>query len=105
VHPPVDTGLVENFTQLSLAATSAPGFVGFWRSYALSDDVYVGNVIGPLMMKQRDHLLAGIKVMLTDGILDRIDEIVPPGTPTRSTGPPPSRARTCGRPVSERAAA
>jgi hypothetical protein len=35
---------VDNFAQLSLAATSVPGFVGFWRSYAPGDDVYAVNV-------------------------------------------------------------
>jgi hypothetical protein len=35
---------MDNFTQLSLAATSAPGFVSFWRSYAPGDDVYAANV-------------------------------------------------------------
>jgi hypothetical protein len=31
-------------------------------------------------MEQLDDLLAGADVTLTDEILDRIDEIVPPGT-------------------------
>ena len=31
-------------------------------------------------MEQLDDLLAGVDVTLTDDILDRIDEIVPPGT-------------------------
>jgi hypothetical protein len=31
-------------------------------------------------MEQLDDLLAGLDVTLTDEILDRIDEIVPPGT-------------------------
>jgi hypothetical protein len=31
-------------------------------------------------MEQLDDLLAGIDVTLSDDILDRIDEIVPPGT-------------------------
>ena len=31
-------------------------------------------------MSHLDDLLAGIDVTLTDDILDRIDEIVPPGT-------------------------
>ena len=35
---------MDNFAQLSLAATSVPGFVGFWRSYAPGDDVYTANV-------------------------------------------------------------
>ena len=31
-------------------------------------------------MEQLDDLLAGVDVTLTDDVLDRIDEIVPPGT-------------------------
>jgi aryl-alcohol dehydrogenase-like predicted oxidoreductase len=37
-------------------------------------------IIGPHTMEQLDGLLAGFDVALTDEILDRIDEIVPPGT-------------------------
>jgi aryl-alcohol dehydrogenase-like predicted oxidoreductase len=36
-------------------------------------------IIGPHTMEQLDGLLAGFDVTLTDEILDRIDEIVPPG--------------------------
>jgi hypothetical protein len=35
---------MHSFAQLSLAAVPAPRFVAFWRSYASSDDVYVGNM-------------------------------------------------------------
>ena len=31
-------------------------------------------------MAQLDDLLAGVEVALSDDVLDRIDEIVPPGT-------------------------
>jgi aryl-alcohol dehydrogenase-like predicted oxidoreductase len=37
-------------------------------------------LLGPRTMEQLDDLLAGTKVALSDDILDRIDEIVPPGT-------------------------
>jgi aryl-alcohol dehydrogenase-like predicted oxidoreductase len=37
-------------------------------------------IIGPHTMEQLDGLLASLDVTLTDEILDRIDEIVPPGT-------------------------
>jgi hypothetical protein len=60
-------------------------------------------------MEQLDDLLAGFDVALTDEILDRIDEIVPPGTDIGTLDqaylPPalqnPSLRR---RPVNERAA-
>ena len=61
-------------------------------------------------MEQLDDLLAGADVTLTDEILDRIDEIVPPGTDVGTLDmaylPPalqqPSLRR---RPAGERAAA
>jgi hypothetical protein len=61
-------------------------------------------------MEQLDDLLAGAAVVLPDDVLDRIDEIVPPGT---DTGPldqayvPPAIQKTelRRRPLSERSAA
>src|SRR5437660_1097483 len=54
-------------------------------------------LIGPRTMEQLDDLLAGIDVTLTDDILDRIDEIVPPGTdvgvPDQSAYLPPALQR------------
>jgi hypothetical protein len=37
------------------------------------------SIIGPRTMEQLDGLLAGAEVVLDDELLDRIDEIVPPG--------------------------
>lgn len=37
-------------------------------------------ILGPRAMEHLDDLLAGAEVRLGDDILDRIDEIVPPGT-------------------------
>jgi aryl-alcohol dehydrogenase (NADP+) len=61
-------------------------------------------------MEHLDDLLAGSEVSLTDEVLDRIDEIVPPGT---DTGPleagynPPAilKAELRRRPIADRAAA
>jgi hypothetical protein len=68
-------------------------------------------ILGPRTMEQFDDLLAGVDVTLTDEILDRIDEIVPPGTdvgaPDQSAYLPPAiqRPDLRRRPVNERAAA
>ena len=68
-------------------------------------------IIGPRTMEQFDDLLAGVDVTLTDEILDRIDEIVPPGTdvgtPDQSAYLPPALQRPAlrRRPANERAAA
>jgi hypothetical protein len=62
-------------------------------------------------MEHLDDLLAGVDVTLTDEILDRIDEIVPPGTdvgaPDQAAYLPPALQRPDlrRRPVEERAAA
>jgi hypothetical protein len=67
-------------------------------------------IIGPRTTEQLDDLLAGVDVTLTDEMLDRIDEIVPPGTdvgpPDQSAYLPPAlqRSNLRRRPVNERAA-
>jgi hypothetical protein len=61
-------------------------------------------------MAQLDDLLAGMDVALPDDVLDRIDEIVPPGTDIGTLDQayvPPSIQKTelRRRPISERSAA
>jgi aryl-alcohol dehydrogenase-like predicted oxidoreductase len=67
-------------------------------------------LIGPRTMEQLDDLLSGSDVVLSDEILDRIDEIVPPGTDVGTLdmayNPPAiQEARLRRRPVEERTAA
>ena len=69
-------------------------------AFAIAHPGVTSAIIGPRTMEQLDDLLAGIDVRLTDEILDRIDEIVPPGTDVGTldlppTGPLLSSARTC----------
>ena len=49
-------------------------------AFAIAHPGVTSAIIGPHTMEQLDDLLAGADVTLTDEILDRIDEIVPPGT-------------------------
>ena len=49
-------------------------------AFAVAHPGVTSALIGPRTMGQLDDLLAGLDVTLTDDILDRIDEIVPPGT-------------------------
>src|SRR5690349_21594457 len=49
-------------------------------AFAIAHPSVTSAIIGPHTMEQLDDLLAGAGVTLTDDILDRIDEIVPPGT-------------------------
>jgi hypothetical protein len=67
-------------------------------------------IIGPRTMEQLDDLLGGVDVTLTDEILDRIDEIVPPGTDVGTLDmaylpPALQRSDLRRRPVNERTAA
>src|SRR5579859_5542956 len=63
-------------------------------AFAISHPGVTSALIGPRTMEQLDDLLAGIDVTLSDDILDRIDEIVPPGTdvglPDQSAHLPPA---------------
>jgi aryl-alcohol dehydrogenase-like predicted oxidoreductase len=80
-------------------------------AFAIAHPGVTSAIIGPRTMEQLDDLLAGIDVALSDEILDRIDEIVPPGTdvgaPDQSAYLPPAlqRADLRRRPVEERTAA
>jgi aryl-alcohol dehydrogenase-like predicted oxidoreductase len=49
-------------------------------AFAITHPGVTSAILGPRTMEQLDGLLAGIDVVLTDDVLDRIDEIVAPGT-------------------------
>jgi aryl-alcohol dehydrogenase-like predicted oxidoreductase len=49
-------------------------------AFATNHPGVTSALIGPRTMEQLDDLLAGLDVALSDDVLDRIDEIVPPGT-------------------------
>jgi hypothetical protein len=49
-------------------------------AFVIAHSGVTSAIIGPRTMEQFDDLLAGADVTLTDDILDRIDEVVPPGT-------------------------
>ena len=79
-------------------------------AFAIAHPGVTSAIIGPRTMEQLDDLLAGVEVTLTDEILDRIDEIVPPGTDVGTLDmayrpPAVQRPGLRRRPVSERAAA
>ncbi len=78
-------------------------------AFAIAHPGVTSALLGPRTMEQLDDLLAGMDVTLTDDILDRIDEIVPPGTDVGSLDQayvPPAlqRLELRRRPVEERAA-
>jgi aryl-alcohol dehydrogenase (NADP+) len=49
-------------------------------AFAVAHPAVTSALLGFRTMEQLDDLLAGMDVVLSDDILDRIDEIVPPGT-------------------------
>jgi aryl-alcohol dehydrogenase-like predicted oxidoreductase len=49
-------------------------------AFAISHPSVTSALLGARTMEQLDDLLSGIDVALSDDVLDRIDEIVPPGT-------------------------
>jgi aryl-alcohol dehydrogenase-like predicted oxidoreductase len=79
-------------------------------AFAISHPAVSSALLGAHTMEQLDDLLAGIDVTLSDDILDRIDEIVPPGTDVGALDqayipPAVSNVRTRRLPVGERAVA
>jgi aryl-alcohol dehydrogenase-like predicted oxidoreductase len=58
-------------------------------AFAIAHPGVTSAIIGPRTMEQLDDLLAGVEVRLDDDLLDRIDEIVPPG---RDVGVPDQAA-------------
>jgi aryl-alcohol dehydrogenase-like predicted oxidoreductase len=78
-------------------------------AFAIAHPGVTSAIIGPRTMAHLDDLLAGVEVTLDDDLLDRIDEIAPPGTeagPNEVAYTPPAIADPAlrRRPVSERSA-
>ncbi|AVT29115.1 aldo/keto reductase [Plantactinospora sp. BC1] len=79
-------------------------------AFAIAHPGVTSAILGPRTMEQLDDLLAGADVTLDDEILDRIDEIAPPGTdagPNQAAYTPPavSNVNLRRRPIAERSAA
>ena len=79
-------------------------------AFAIAHPGVTSALLGPRTMDHLDDLLAGLDVTLTDDILDRIDEIVPPGTDIGTLDQayvPPALEHTQlrRRPLEQRAAA
>lgn len=80
-------------------------------AFVLAHPSITAAIIGPRTMEQFDDLLAGADITLDDALLDRIDEIVSPGTDIAplegSAYTPPAIAQVSlrRRPIAERSAA
>lgn len=69
---------VEQF--ITLAEDTGIPLTHLALAFVIAHPGVTAALIGPRTMDQLDDLLAAADVQLTDEILDRIDEIVPPGT-------------------------
>jgi aryl-alcohol dehydrogenase-like predicted oxidoreductase len=82
-----DPSLPENASKLAavgeltkLAADAGLPLPHLAVGFVLAHPAITSVIIGPRTMDQLDSLLTGADTVLTDDVLDRIDEIVPPGT-------------------------
>ncbi|GLY77563.1 aldo/keto reductase [Actinoallomurus iriomotensis] len=94
----------------SLADEAGMRLTHLATAFAIAHPDVTSAIIGPRTMDHLDDLLGGLDVALTDEILDRIDEIVPPGTDVGTLDqaylPPALRDSALRRrPVSARSAA
>ncbi|MFE4830789.1 aldo/keto reductase [Streptomyces sp. NPDC056672] len=99
---------VEQF--ISLAEEAGLPLTHLAMAFAIAHPGVTSAIVGPRTLSHLDDLLIGADVALTDDILDRIDEIVPPGTDVGTLDQayvPPAlqQASLRRRPVSERTAA
>jgi hypothetical protein len=103
-----DTGIVTAAPHQLDPAFRVPGSTSDGSG---GNELGVGSaLLGVRTMEQLDDLLAGVEVALPDNVLDRIDEIVPPGTDIGTLDQayvPPAIQQTQlrRRPPSERSAA
>jgi aryl-alcohol dehydrogenase-like predicted oxidoreductase len=82
-----DPSLPENAAKLTavtelakLAADAGLTLPHLAVGFVLAHPAVTSVIIGPRTMDQLESLLSGADTVLTDDVLDRIDEIVPPGT-------------------------
>ncbi|TDD03270.1 aldo/keto reductase [Nonomuraea deserti] len=100
--------VVERF--VSLAGEAGLPLTHLAMAFAIAHPGVTSAIVGPRTMSHLDDLLGGIDVALSDDVLDRIDEIVPPGTDVGALDQvyvPPAlqQAGLRRRPVSDRTAA
>jgi aryl-alcohol dehydrogenase (NADP+) len=108
----LDEGSLDAVEQLiPLAQEAGMSLMHMALAFVVAHPALTSAIIGPRTMEQLDGLLAGIEVVLSDDVMDRIDEIVPPGVDVAplegAAYLPPSIAQVSlrRRPVAERVAA
>jgi aryl-alcohol dehydrogenase-like predicted oxidoreductase len=94
---------------IKIAADAGSSLIHMALAFVTGNPTVTSAIIGPRTMDQLTDLLAGATVTLDDDILDRIDQIVPPGVtlnPADAGWQPPLLADPASRrrPLSSRAA-
>ena len=95
---------------IPLAAEAGMSLTHMAMAFVMAHPGVTSAILGPRTMQHLDDLLAGAEVRLTDEVLDRIDQIAPPGTDVglnEAAYNPPAilNADLRRRPTAERAAA
>lgn len=94
-----DEGSLDAVEQLiPLAENAGLSLIHMALAFAVTHPAISSAIIGPRTPEQLDHLLVGAGVQLSDELLDRIDQIVPPGVDVapleRAAYVPPSIVQT-----------
>jgi aryl-alcohol dehydrogenase-like predicted oxidoreductase len=63
-----------------IAADTGCSITHLAMAFTLAHPVVTSTIIGPRTIDQLEDLLAGVDIRLADDVLDRIDDVVPPGT-------------------------
>ncbi|HEV3227326.1 MAG TPA: aldo/keto reductase [Acidimicrobiales bacterium] len=85
---------------LKLAADAGVSLTHLAHAFVLEHPAVTSAIIGPRTMEQLTDVLAGAEVRLGNEVLDRIDELVPPGTNINAADAgyqPPSLGRKARR--------
>src|ERR687897_1858943 len=77
---------------MKVAADAGVSLTHLAMAFVVEHPAVTSAIIGPRTMDQLDDLLAGVAVRLDTDVLDRIDELVPPGTSISGADPWQPRA-------------
>jgi aryl-alcohol dehydrogenase-like predicted oxidoreductase len=77
---------------LKVAADAGVSLTHLSMAFVLEHPAVTSAIIGPRTMEQLEDLLAGVDLRLDADVLDRIDEVVPPGTSISGADPWQPRA-------------
>lgn len=80
-HAPHNAGKLEAAEQLALLAEEVGvSLIHLALAFVLAHPAVTAPIVGPSSVAQLDSMLGAADLVLGDDVLDRVDEIVPPGT-------------------------